>query len=129
MIAMRRVLVEEGLSFPQNRLRDNDVIDQVANLVTRGVWHFCEPMMRIFPISASASSESAFVPVPRRGRAPQSFATSPPPQELPAPPTLAGYADQAAIARVLEAASQTGVPFCEECAKAATARAAAAVMG
>jgi len=119
MTAIRRVLVEEGPSFAQIRLRDEDVIEQVANLLRSGIWHVCEPVMPVYRVISS--SEPAFIPVPRRGREPQS---STPPPEPPTPPTLAGNADQLAIAAVLTQASEDGVPFCEECAKAAARLAA-----
>jgi hypothetical protein len=123
MNAMRMVLVEEGLSFPQSRLRDQDVIEQVSNLLKGGIWHVCEPVMRVYRVAAS--SEPAFIPVPNCGPISQSSAPQP---EIPDQPTLSGKADQAAIASVLTEASQDGSPICEECLKAAASRVANAVV-
>jgi hypothetical protein len=119
MMTMRRVLVETGLSLPLNRWRDEDVVKQVAHLVKSGGWHVCEPVVKVYTVKTSP--EPAFAPVPRRG--PKS---SQPPavSEVPENNTLAGSADQDAIAAALTQAAESGVPLCEECAKLAAARAA-----
>jgi hypothetical protein len=119
--AMRRALGAEAASVSLVRLRDEDVIEQVANLVKSGLWHVCEPVMRLYKVLLA--QEPALMLVPRRGPA----ASPPPPQvsDVPDLPTLAGNADQVATARVLVDAGNGGEPFCEECAKAAAARMAA----
>ncbi len=118
MITMRRVLVETGLSLPLNRMRDEDVVKQIAHLVESGRWHICEPVVKVYTVKTLP--ESAFAPVPRRG--PKS---SEPPavSEVPENNTLAGSADQDGIVAALTQAAESGVPFCEECAKMAAARA------
>jgi hypothetical protein len=118
IITMRRVLVEAGLSLPLNRLRDEDVVKQVAHLVESGRWHICEPMVKVYTVKTLPPT--AFAPVPRR--APKS--SEPAVSEVPENNTLAGSADQDAIAAALTQAAESGVPFCEECAKLAAARAA-----
>jgi hypothetical protein len=116
---MRKALQEVGLSFSVTRLRDEDVMEQVANLIKRGVWHVCEPVMPVYKIIASLTP--SFIPVPRRS--PVSSQSASPAATAPEPPTLAANADQAGIAAVLTQAAQNGSPFCEECAKAAAAAA------
>jgi hypothetical protein len=118
MTTMRRVLLEAGFSLPLNRMRAEDVIAQVAHLLNRGTWHICEPVMRVYPVQAS--QEPAFAPVPRRVPRPSQ---PPAATEAPENSTLAGNADQNAIAAVLKQAAEDGVPFCEECAKMAAAKA------
>jgi hypothetical protein len=117
MTAMRRALLEEGLLLPLSRWREEDIIEQVAHLLKSDRWHVCEPVMPVYQITVS--QEPVFMPVPRRGPAPSS--SPPPPRDIPDEPTLAGNADQNAIAAVLTQAAQDGVPFCEECAKLAAA--------
>lgn len=115
MDAMRRVLLQERLSLQLSRLRDEDVIEQVAHMLKSGRWHVCEPVMHVYKVIAA--EEPAVMPVPRRGPA----ASEPPPpvRDVPDADTLAGNADQAAIAVVLGIAANSGAPFCEECAKLA----------
>ena len=121
MTAMRNALRVEGRSLPMNRLRDEDVIEQVAHLVKSGLWHVCEPVMRVYNVLLA--EEPAVMPVPRWGSA----ASPSPPHvaDVPEPPSLPANADQAAIAAAMTQASKLGIPFCEECMKAALRRAAA----
>jgi hypothetical protein len=121
MDAMRRVLLQEGLSLQLSRLRDEDVIEQVAHILKGGRWHVCEPVMQVYKVIAA--EEPAVMPVPRRGPAP----SEPPPavRDVPDADTLAGNADQNAIAGVLNNASDLGFPFCEECLRRALERGAA----
>jgi hypothetical protein len=126
MTAMRNVLRREGPSVPMNRLREEDVIEQVAHLLTSGLWHVCEPVMRVYNVSVA--QEPAVMPVPRWGSA--ASATPPPVSDISDPATLAANTNQAATAAALTLASKLGIPFCEECFKNAlrrgTAQAAAA---
>jgi hypothetical protein len=120
---MRAVLLKEGFSPSLHRFRDEDVIDHVAQLLKSGRWHVCERVMRVYPVIAS--TEPGILSVPRRGPVPSEpsrfFADT---QDQP---TLAGNADQGAIASVLIHAAIDGEPFCEECAKAARMAASRAV--
>lgn len=120
MTAMRTALRVEGSPVPMNRLRDEDVIEQVAHLVKGGLWHVCQPVMRVYNVMLA--EEPAVMPVPRRGSA-----ASPPPlvSDVAEPASLPANADQVATAAALSQASQLGVPFCEECFKAALRRGAA----
>jgi hypothetical protein len=119
MMAMRNVLRVEGPAVPMNRLRDEDVIEQVAHLVKSGLWHVCEPVMRVYNVLLA--QEPAIMPVPRWGSATSS---PPPPTDVPEPDSLPANADQAAIAAGMALASKLGIPFCEECFKKALRRAA-----
>jgi hypothetical protein len=53
---------------------------------------------------------------PKQASAPEPVSTAPPPPE---PETIGGNVDQASQAQTLVAAARDGVPFCEECARAA----------
>jgi hypothetical protein len=118
MTAMRKALLVEGWSLSLTRLRDEDIIEQAAHLLKSGLWHVCEPVVQLHKAFISEDTgPSAFVPVPRRG--PRSPEPPPPARDIPEEDTLAGNADQAAIAAVLANAASSGIPFCEECAKAA----------
>lgn len=121
MTAMRNVLRVEGRSVHVNRLREDDVIEQVAHLVKSGLWHVCQPVMQVYNVLLP--QEPAIMPVPRRGAA--ASAPPPPVSDSPDPATLAPNADQAAIAAALTLASKLGIPFCEECFKKALRRGAA----
>ncbi len=117
MTAMRKVLLAEGSTLLLTRLREEDAIEQVAHFLKSGRWHVCEPVMRVYPVTAKEPAPAAFIPFPRRAPRPSEPA---PVREVAETPTLAGNADQAAIAAVLKLAASTGVPFCEECAKMAS---------
>jgi hypothetical protein len=119
MTAMRNVLRFEGPSIPMNRLRDEDVIEQVAHLVKSGLWHVCKPVMRVYNVLLA--EEPAVMPVPRRGASPP----PPPVSDVPEPASLPANADQAATAAAMTLASKLGIPFCEECFKKALRRGAA----
>jgi hypothetical protein len=120
MTAMRNALRVEGAPVPMNRLREEDIIEQVAHLVKSGFWHVCEPVMRVYNVLLAEAP--AVMPVPRWGSA----ASAPPPvSDAPEPASLPANADQAATAAAMAQASKLGVPFCEECFKAAVRRAAA----
>jgi hypothetical protein len=112
--SMRNVLLIEGSPLPVSHLREEDIIKQVAHLLKSGVWHVCEPVMRVYDVLLA--QEPAIMPVPRGV-----FARSAPPapvSDIPDPATLARNADQAAIAAVLTRAAIRADAFCEECAKA-----------
>lgn len=112
MQSLRKALLIEGLAHLLTRMRDQDVIEQVYNLLKSGRWHICEPLMLVCAVSVS--TEKAIAPVRNKPRQPQ-----PPPtiREIPDIATLAGSADQSAIAGVLKDAARLGVPMCEECLK------------
>jgi hypothetical protein len=115
MTSMRNVLLIVGSPLPVSHLREEDIIEQVAQLLKSGVWHVCEPVMRVYNVLLA--QEPAIMPVPR-GAFAQS-APPPPVSDIPDPATLARNADQAAIAAVLTLSAKRADAFCEECAKAA----------
>jgi hypothetical protein len=123
MAAMRQVLLSEGWSQTLIRLRDADVIEHVARLLERGLWHVCEPVMQLSPMSISQAPAPAGYAQHVRRAPSQSSAPPPSVSEIPEPATLAGNVDQAALAQTLVLAGRSGVPFCQECAKLAQARA------
>jgi len=118
MVAMRQALLSEGSSHMLIRMRDTDVIEQVARLLECGLWHVCEVVMQLSPIFIS--QQPAFAAPPAQ-TAPSPAPPSPRVSEVPEPATLAGNVDQAALAQTLILAASSGIPFCEECAKMAQA--------
>ena len=122
MTTMRSALRAEVLSRPVCGMREEDVIEQVANLIKSGRWHICEPAMRVYAVAVV--QQPAVASVPRR--AAPSSAPPPPVSIAPDPDSLPANADQAATAATMSLASELGVPFCEECFKQALRNAAAA---
>lgn len=114
MTALRTVVLAEGPSIHLNRMRDEDVIQQVAGLLRIGRWHICVPVIRVYPVTTSGAPE--VMSVPRRGPAPSPPA---PAYDSPDPDSLAGNADQGAIAAVLLQAAINGNSVCEECTRRA----------
>jgi hypothetical protein len=112
--SMRNVLLIEGSPLPVSHLREEDIIKQVAHLLKSGVWHVCEPVMRVYNVLLA--QEPAIMPVPRGAFA--RSAQPPPVSDIPDPATLPRNADQAAIAAVLTLAAMRADAFCEECARA-----------
>jgi hypothetical protein len=116
MTTLRQVLLIEGRSLLLNRLREEDVIEQVARLLESGLWHICEPVVQLYAVSpAKEPAQAASTLVPRR--APRQSETLPPAREIAENPTLSVNADQAAIGAVLTGAAASGTPFCQECLK------------
>lgn len=72
---------------------------------------------RLVPVAAPAAAPAAAAAAPT---SPRPAAAAPP--AAPAESTFAANLDVAAMVAVLRAAAQAGVPFCEECARAANSQ-------
>jgi hypothetical protein len=95
----------------------SDLQGQIAGRLAQGLWRVHRPAREW--VRASLAAE------PDAGPAfPLDARSSPPPPSAAPPPegsTFPNDADLAAIAAVQKAAAEMGIPFCEECAKAAAA--------
>jgi hypothetical protein len=93
-----------------------DALEQVASNVASGVWRLRRPDWELMPlfISEKVADGAAFPLQERRAPAPSSA-------PRPDPPSFPPDADLAAIAAIQQEAAELGIPFCEECAKAAAA--------
>lgn len=121
---LRGVVAARAVSPSVWQLREDALLEYVAGLLGSGAWHV-HPVPR--PKIAGGSRQDAAAPEPRPVTPPKKAA---PAESLLAEiidelETLSPLTDGQATAAVLRAASASGVPFCEECAKAAALRAAA----
>jgi hypothetical protein len=116
---IRDLLSHEGASGTLSRMTDDELIAQMANLLNYGFWHVHPQPVVVSAGGSSGAGTQAEAPEPEARRAPDR-ARSP---EVPVPveeaASLPGTADEAAIAATLKQASEQGIPFCEECMKAA----------
>jgi hypothetical protein len=121
---IRRLAAEAGTWWPLHKATHDQAIDWMARLLADGEWHVHAPVMA--EGGGGASGDSApqeeedlaeiVSSLPRSSDAPE---PPPPPQEEA---LLPRDADEAAIAAAMKLASQLGIPFCEECARAALKR-------
>lgn len=113
---LRQLLAGDSLSLLY-RMTDDEILERVANLIGGGFLHVHIRVVEVREDGGSAvqaAVEQAPVPIRREAARPV---------VIPESDSLASDADHAAIAGVLKAAAASGVPFCEECAKAAQQRA------
>lgn len=112
---LRSLLAERGSARDLSRMSDDAIVAEVASLIASG-----DVLVgfRFQVMTGAAGEEGREEPVARPAEAPRAA----PRQQAEDPATLAPNNDAAAQARVLTAASERGVPFCEECARAAAAR-------
>jgi hypothetical protein len=109
MASLRTLVGERDWLHSPARLSDDEVIKAVGSLLARGdlvagfEW---KPRIKA-PVKEEAEAAGAASP----SREPQA--------QEPDPNTFGGDHDAAAQAAALSAAAQSGVPFCEECARAA----------
>ena len=95
---------------------DWEVRQQIASCLARGVWRARRPVEPIITWAAAAKPDvAAAFPLDER-RAPTSSRPS-----APDPGIFPDDVDFAAIAAIQREAAELGVPFCEECARAAAA--------
>jgi hypothetical protein len=96
---------------------ESDVQTLIAAQLSQGLLRVYRPKREIVRASLSAEPDvgPAF-PLDARASAP-----APSPSPVPEGSTFPNDADLAAIAEVQKAAAALGIPFCEECAKAAAA--------
>lgn len=122
---IRRLVVESSTWWSLSRATTDQTIDWMANLLSDGLWHVHAPVLH--DNGAAAQSDST---APVVDQAPFASAESPRRESAPPPPKapdeedlLPRNADEAAIAASMKLAAQLGIPFCEECARAALKRA------
>jgi len=91
---------------------DEQVFADVAGRLAAGAWIARRPAFEVFPVGLTSAPVEA-APFPKEERRPAS--SSAPPSD---PPVFPADIDPAAIAAAMQAASSSGVPFCEECLRA-----------
>ena len=124
---LRSTALQSADGTDWSRVDDHQVVEHLAHAVVAGRLPgsgqpTSAPMLRLV---ASAAAPAASPPPP----APSPAAAAPGPGSVPAPmveTTFAFDLDVAAMVAVLTQAAQDGVPFCEECARAAAAQRQAA---
>jgi len=95
---------------------DEDSVPQdVALRIGRGTWLVRQPTFQLYPSGGKpAAAEAPAFPKEERSAGPSSPAGD--------PPVFPSDIDPAAIAQAQKDAAAAGVPFCEECVKAALAQ-------
>ena len=108
------------------RARDEQVLESVAWLLARGVLHVHRVPATATawrPATANVVASTATAPRSRPTSAPNATNSpaqpSAPVKQADEPDTFSARTDAEATAQVLREAAIAGVPFCEECAKAA----------
>ncbi|HEY3627707.1 MAG TPA: hypothetical protein VGL00_15560 [Terracidiphilus sp.] len=122
---LRHLVLESNTSWPLRSATSDQVIDWMAKLLADGQWHVHAPVLADTGGAAGGESSAAEEVdladvVSSLPDLPDSPAPPPPPQEEG---QLPRSADEAAIAAGMKLAAQLGIPFCEECARAALKRA------
>ena len=121
---IRRLLLETNTTWDLPRTTMDQAIDWMANLLRDGLWHVHAPVLHDKgAVSKGDSGAAVEEDVPTISAAPVRSPSAPPPPKPPEEGLLPANADEAAIAAAMKLASQLGIPFCEECARAALKRA------
>ncbi len=96
---------------------DESVFQDIANRIGRGIWLVRQPTFHLFPSGGKpvAATAPAF---PKEDRAASAPSSSPSGDA----PVFPNDIDPAGIAQAMKQAAESGVPFCEECARAAAAQ-------
>jgi hypothetical protein len=113
MSAVRQLLLQYQAV---HRLSDEAVLTQIAGLVRSGALEIHRKVVPI-PSPGSAAQPAPSPPFPLSERRPPAK-----PVTQPEAATFTAALDDEALAGVLIDAADGGVPFCEECARAAAAR-------
>ncbi|MEK7404889.1 MAG: hypothetical protein AAB225_07250 [Acidobacteriota bacterium] len=115
MAELRRLVAQRFWETDVSRLTDDQVLGQIAALITSGVllvgYEWERAWGRAAPEEEEAPAQAAAGPA-RRERASAEEGSS-----------FGGGHDGLGQARVLRSAAESGTPFCEECQRAAQARA------
>ncbi|HWC99975.1 MAG TPA: hypothetical protein VG456_24615, partial [Candidatus Sulfopaludibacter sp.] len=98
------------------REEDDAILQLTASRLARGIWRARRPVWIVLPFSQAAEEAAAPFPLDERP-APRPAAPAP----MMDQPDFPDDADLYAIARSQRLAAELGIPFCEECAKAAAA--------
>lgn len=130
LIATLRQMLAEHRHLHVGRLSDDEVIDEVARRLLNGSLQLLE--MREPRAEASAALQGLLARPAEEPIEVEAVAPAPPPaaakpvaKEAPAPEPemFESSLDVAAQVAALTSAAASGVPFCEECTRAAAARA------
>lgn len=127
MASLRAVLSEHGHAGARFwRSSDEEALQALSWLLSSGVLHAHRvpaPATRGRSAATASASPQAAASSPKP-TASRTSSASPPPTPVAEADTFSAQTDAAATAAVLRSAAASGVPFCEECAKAASGRAA-----
>lgn len=118
----REMLAGFDWGLPAAMLDDDEVIEQFAWRLQTGQIQ----MQYEIELRESSLPTELIAPAQPVDETPPKSAPVPEPPPEPEEPTFGPTAELAAIIGVLKKAAQAGTPFCEECAKAAAKKAAAA---
>jgi hypothetical protein len=125
--AIRQLLSREVHPWPLPRTTADDATEQLASLLNWGLWHVHAPALPKDNGGASGESDGHQEEEKDIAEIVRAPARRPEPAARPKPieeeGSLPRTADEAAIANGMKLASRLGIPFCEECAKAALKRA------
>ncbi len=127
--AIRHLLWRETPPWVMTKVTAPDATALMADLLSRGIWHVHAPPKLQDQGGGKSEAEVVEEDIAEIVQAP---ASSSEPAPRPAPPPEEGSlprdADEAAIAAGMKLASLLGIPFCEECARAAMKRAQGAAV-
>ncbi len=125
LFAIRHLVLEFNTRWALPKATTDQTIDWMAKLLEDGEWHVHAPVLHdggaaggsdAAPLEEEDLAEIVSAPSAASARP----AAPPPPVEEGALPR---NADEEAIAQAMKLASVLGIPFCEECARAALKRA------
>jgi len=125
LFAIRQLVSECNTRWPLHKATTDQTIDWMSMLLAEGEWHVHSPVLH----DGGAAGGGDTPPAEEEDLAEIVSATSIASErpDLPKPPAEEGAlprnADEEAIAQSMKLASEQGIPFCEECAKAALKRA------
>ena len=119
--ALRRTALALADGTDLSRIDDHQLLDQLAAAAAAGRLRSTGAPPELLRLVTAPALVAAPAPSPRPSASRAAPAAPPSAVET----TFDSDLDAAAMAAVLVQASQDGVPFCEECAKAAAKRAAA----
>ncbi|KAA6460914.1 hypothetical protein DYQ86_11575 [Acidobacteria bacterium AB60] len=125
MGAIREVLREALPPWTMIRLFSDDAVELLGDLLERGVWHVHAPAPPKDNGGGKSETEELDIAEMVPAAAPAASGAAPRPAPPPEDGSLPRNADEAAIAASMKTAAALGIPFCEECAKAALQRGAA----
>lgn len=113
-------------TLPPGFSNDEQVLEALSGLLSSGVLHVhsVPPPVTGYRDPAYVAAPAQAAPATRRPAPSQSSSSTAPVRAAEEADTFSSATDAAATAAVLRSAAESGVPFCEECAKAAAAAAA-----
>lgn len=115
-----RDVLRNHISLPLSQMADQVVCEQVAELFTSRRLHIHQKKVEA-PAGGVAPEPEKYVAFPFTGRRPRAPEPLPPPPLDP--PTFSPNVEVSSQVAALVAAAAEGIPFCQECQKAAVAAA------